>query len=212
MMVEFIGAAGAGKSFLSDRVREALKGRGMAAINFDLIEIDKVSPRNAFLVARAFFLTVMAKQKTLFCFKHTFETIARYSIRREVCEQVEGIHLTSEGLIHRIITIHRNSSGLGVDQLANMLYRRIRPPDVIVFVEVSAQTAFARRSARNRANDLFTRESVMADVKIIGESIEVMEHIKRTLHSPMRIVRVNTEQVGAEDATAEVIAALTIDD
>lgn len=212
MMVEFIGAAGAGKSFLSGRVLDALTARGMAAGNFDLIEIDRAAPRNVFLAARTFYLSVMARQKTLSRFAHTFTSIARYSIRRELCEQLGGIHITSEGLLHRIITIHRNSRALGIGQLADMLYRRIQPPDVAVFVEVSARTAYARRSTRNRANDLFTRESVRADVEIIAGTIEVMAHIKRTLHPSMQVVCVSAEKDGAEEAVAEIVAALTMDD
>lgn len=212
MMVEFVGAAGAGKSFLSNRVLDALDSRGVAAADFDLVEIDKTAPGNAFLVVRAFWLSLMARQKTLSDFARTSTIIARYNIRRKLCEQAGGIHLTSEGLIHRILTIHRNSRSLTVGQLAELLYRRIQPPDVVVVVEVSAGTAFARRSARNRPNDLFTPDSVRADIEIIAESIEVMEHIKRTLQPSMRVVCVNTEQEGAEDATAEVVAALTTND
>ena len=96
-------------------------------------------------------------------------------------------------------------------QLADMLYRRIQPPDVVVVVEVSARTAFVRRSARNRANDQFTRESVMADVPIITESMEVMAYIKRTRHPSMRVVRVNAEEDGGEAAIAEIIAAVEPD-
>ena len=211
MLVEFIGAAGSGKSFLSDRVLDALTARGIVAGNFDRIEIDKVALRNIFLAVRAVYLSAMTRQKTLSRFVRTFTIIASYNIRRELCEPVGGIQITSEGLFHRIITIHRNSKALGMAQLADMLYRKIQPPDLVVVVEASVRTAFARRTARNRANDLFTRESVQADVAIITKAIEVMAHIQQTLHPPMRIVRVNAEKEGGEVAIAEIVASLELD-
>ena len=208
MMVEFVGAAGSGKTFLSGQVIKALEDAGRVAADFDLLEINKVSGRNALLTARAFALTVQTKQNSLYRFKHTFKTIARYSIRRDISEQCAGIYITSEGLIHRTITMHRNSSGQGVSQLADMLYQRIAPPDVAVFLDVSAETAFARRGARGRPNDEFTFESVKEDVQIVASSIDVMAQIKQKFHPSMQIIRVNTEQEGAKDATDAVIAAI----
>ncbi|NNC58052.1 MAG: AAA family ATPase [Woeseiaceae bacterium] len=208
MLVEFIGAAGAGKTFLSERVRGTLKDEGLAAQNFDLIQIHKAAPRNLFLATRAVYLSVMTRPITLFRAKRAFAVIASYSIRRELCEQAGGIQITCEGLFHKIISLYRNSRGLEMDQLADMLFRRIKPPDVVIVVEVSAQTAFARRSARNRPNDHFTRKSVRADVEIITEMIEVMARIKQSLHPPMRVVRVNAEEEGGEVAVADIVAAL----
>lgn len=211
MLVEFIGAAGAGKSFLSDRALDALKAKGLAAVNFDLIRIDKAAPRNLFLAVRAVYLSIVTRPISLFRLKRAFAGISSYSIRRELCKQIGGIQITSEGLFHRIITLHRNSRGLEMNQLADMLFRKIQPPDVVVVVEVSARTALTRRIARNRPNDLFTRESVRADVEIISETIEVMEHIKRTLHPPMRVIRVNAEEEGGEIAIAKIVTALELD-
>ncbi len=211
MLVEFIGAAGAGKSFLADRILRSLMEKGIAASNFDSIAFRKTSPRNLLMAARAAYLSLMARQKSLSCYARTFTIITRYSIRRVLCEQVSGIYITSEGLCHRIITMYRNSKVPDMYQLASMLYRRIDPPDVVVVVEVSPGTIFSRRSARNRADDIFTPESVNADAKIISESIEVMTQIKRTLHPPMRIMRVNAEEEGARGAIAEILAALESD-
>lgn len=207
-MVEFIGAAGVGKTFLSDRVLEALRSRGMAARNFKLIEIHKAAPRNLIYMARAAFLSAMTRPKKPSLFVHAMRVIGTYSIRRARAEQLGGINVTCEGLFHKIITLHRNSSTLGTRQLADLLFLRIEPPDIVVVVEASAETIFARRTHRNRENDRFSTESVNADIAMVNESIVTMLHVQRTLKPMLPVVRIAAEEEGGDNAVAEIVAAI----
>lgn len=208
MLVEFIGAAGAGKSFLSERVIDELQSRGLVARNFDLIKIERAAPRNLALLAKAIYLAAIMRPKKPALMAQTIGDIARYSIRREICRQVEGIHITSEGLFHRIVGFHRNSGALAMTQLAGMLFSKIQPPAVVVVVEASAEKVFARRTARNRANDIFSLESVGADIAIVRECVATMEYVQRTLSSQMRILRLDANEEGGAGAVANIIAEL----
>lgn len=208
MLVEFIGAAGTGKSFLSERVLDGLRARGITARNFDLIEIDRTDRRNLALMSKAVYLGAMTLPKKLSFLPRAVGDIARYSIRREICEQVGGIHITSEGLFHRIIGFHRNSRARGMAQIAGMLFSRIQPPAVVVIVEASVEKVFARRTERNRANDIFSLESVAADIAIVKECVTTMEYVERTLGSPLRILRSDTNEEGGVAAVADIVAVL----
>lgn len=208
VLVEFIGAAGVGKTFLADRVLIGLQETGIEAWNFDLIGISRIAPSNLVLALEAVYMGAMTRPKRPFFFARAVGVIARYSIRRRICEQVGGIHITSEGLFHRIIRLHRESRVSGKLQLADMLFRRIQPPDVVVVVEAKVEAVFARRSDRSRANDLFSVDSVKTDIADVKESIGGMEHVQRTLHPSMQILRIAADEEGGEAAVAEIIAAL----
>ena len=208
MLVEFIGAAGAGKSFLTDRVIDRLLSNGWSARNFDFIEIDKASPRNLFLVLRAIYLCALTRPKALPLVRYSTEAIASYNIRREICDRADDISITSEGLFHHIITFQRNSKSLNMNQISSLLFRKIRPPELVVMVEVSAETVFTRRTRRNRENDHFSRESVMADVEVLRHSIDAMVHVQETLYPQMRVFRVNSEREGGDEAVASIVSAI----
>jgi hypothetical protein len=208
VIVEFIGPAGVGKSFLSGRVLQGLRARRIDAHNFDLIEIRKTSPRNLLLAARAIYLGLMTKPTSFFHFRRAFKVIARYSIRRILCEEIGGVYITSESLFHRMIRLHRNSRSLGMVQLADLLYRRSSPPDVVVVVEASAEKIFARRSKRNKATDQFSRESIQADIAILRDCIEAMVHVRRTSGHFLRIIRVNAESDDGEAIANGIITGL----
>jgi hypothetical protein len=192
VLIEFIGAAGVGKR------------------NFDLIEIKKSVPRNLILAPQATWLGMMTRPKTPSHLARAVSVIAKYSIRRNICLQSGGIHITSEGLFHRIITLHRNSRSIGMVQLADMLFGKIEPPDVVVLVEASAEKVFARRSDRNRPNDLFSVDSVKADITIVKECIGAMVYVQRTVHPSMRILQVTADEEGGEAAIEKIVAALEV--
>lgn len=208
MLVEFIGPAGVGKTFLSGRVLDGLRTRGIDAHNFDLIVIKKTSLRNLLLAVKATYLGLMTRPKSFFLCRHASKVIARYSIRRVLCEEVGGIHITSESLFHRMITLHRNSRSLGIVELADVLYRSNRSPDAVVVVEASPEKIFARRSERNRANDLFSPDSIRADIAIIRDCIEAMEHVQRTLDPQLRVIHVNAESDDGDAIAEDIISVL----
>ena len=206
MLIEFIGAAGVGKSYLSGKVLEQLSGSGVVVGDFDLLEIRKADPRNLLLAARAVLLAMAIRPKGRAEFMHAVRVISSYSIRRALCEKSEGVYLTSEGLFHRLISLHRRSKVSGMAQLARMLFRHIRPSDIVVVVEASPEKIYERRFARRRARDVFTRESVREDVTAVENTFEVMLDIQRTLSPGMRIVKVAAEEDG-ETGVVDIIMA-----
>jgi len=208
MLIEFIGAAGVGKSYLSDRVLEPLQSSGKIASNFDLLEIHKTDPRNLWCALKAGLMALATRPVGLFEFMHTATVLARYSIRRKLCARSEHVFVTSEGLFHRMITIHRQSRSCSMIQLARILFRQIRPSDLVVVVEADAEAVFARRSARNRAGDEFTRASVEEDLAIVRDSIEVMRTVQQDFRPLMHIIRVTADEGGAEPAVGRIMASL----
>lgn len=208
MIVEFVGAAGVGKSYLSDRVLQALQAGGLPARDFTLINKRRAGARSLVLLARAIYLASLMRQNTLSAFSIAAEIIWKYSIRREVGEQLEGIHITSEGLFHKLISFQRRSNGLAMNELADILFQKIEPPDAVVVVEASAEIIFARRVGRNRANDLFSPESVEDDLAMVRESVGAMEHIRRSIHPDMQILRINADEEGGDKTVAVIAAAL----
>lgn len=210
MLIEFIGAAGSGKSFLTDRALDSLVARGLAARDFDLQAIKKTDPRTIYLTVRAMYLGVKTKPRSLSALAEAAAMIARYSIRREYSEKSRDISITSEGLFHRIITLQRKSRGLDMTQIAEILFQRVQPSDVVVVVEAKPEIVFTRRSHRNRVNDIFSRESVKADIAIVNESIDVITYIQRTLRPSMRILRVRADEEGGDAALAQILDVLEV--
>src|SRR5690606_39225744 len=80
MMVEFIGPAGVGKTFLSNRTIEELRKRGDAVGDFNLIEINKLAPRNLALMARGVYLSASTRPKVPFHIMRAARIIVAYNI------------------------------------------------------------------------------------------------------------------------------------
>jgi hypothetical protein len=205
-MVEFIGPAGVDKTFLSQRVLEALWAKGIAARSFADFEISVAAPRTIASVVKAACLTVMTKPRSLSLFVRSFRGIFRYSSRRDICDRVAGIHITCEGLFHRNITLHRNSRWVSLIQLADRLFRWVRPPDVVVVVEGDAETVFDRRSARNRAHDVFSPESVRDDLAMLQLSLEAMDHIQRKVYPRLCTIRLWSDEGGVGKNLSRIVS------
>jgi adenylate kinase len=208
MMVEFVGAAGVGKTYLSGRVLETLRERGFAARDFTLIDKRRAGAHSLVLLAKAVGLAVRMRLRTPSAFRRSVEVIWKYTLRREVGRQLDGIQVTSEGLFHKIISFYRKSDGLDMNELADILFREIEPPDAVIVLEADPDIVFARRSARNRPNDRFSRESVRDDIAAVRRTVGAMEHIRATRNPAMQVLRIPLEEDGGDNAVATIIAAL----
>lgn len=208
MMVEFVGAAGVGKTYLSGRVLEALQARGLVARDFTLINKRRAGAHSLVLLAKAIGLVMQMRLRNPSTFWKSVEVIWKYTLRREVSKQLDGIQVTSEGLFHKIISFYRRSDGLEMNQLADILFRKIEPPDAVVVLEADAETVFARRTDRSRPNDRFSPESVRADIAAVRRTVGAMEHVRSTMNPAMQVLRVSVEEDGGDTAVAAIVAAL----
>ena len=208
MMVEFVGAAGVGKTYLSGRVLETLRERGVTARDFTLIDKRRAGAHSLVLLAKAVGLSVRMRLRNPSAFRKSVEVIWKYTLRREVGKQLDGIQVTSEGLFHKIISFYRKSEGLDMNELADILFRDIDPPDAVIVLEADPDIVFERRSARNRPNDRFSRESVRDDIAAVRKTVGAMEHIRATRNPAMQVLRVPLEEDGGDSAVATIITAL----
>jgi hypothetical protein len=208
MMVEFVGAAGVGKTYISERVLETLRERGFTARDFTLIDKRRAGAHSLVLLAKAVGLAARMRLRNPSAFRKSVEIIWKYTLRREVGKQLDGIQLTSEGLFHKIISFHRRSDGLDMNDLADILFREIEPPDAVIVLEADPDIVFARRSARNRPKDRFSHESVSDDIAAVRRTVGAVEHIRATRNPAMQVLRIALEEDGGDIAVATIIAAL----
>ena len=208
MMVEFVGAAGVGKTYISERVLDTLRERGFTARDFTCIDKRRAGAHSLVLLAKAVGLAARMRLRNASAFRKSVEIIWRYTLRREVGKQLDGIHVTSEGLFHKIISFHRRSDGLDMNELADILFREIEPPDVVIVLEADPDVVFTRRLARNRPNDRFSHESVQDDTAAVRRTVGAVEHIRATRNPAMQVLRIPLGEDGGDNAVATIIAAL----
>jgi hypothetical protein len=208
VLVEFIGAAGTGKTFLSDKLVDTLRDRKIAARHFNLIKIHKIAPRNLVLAIQAAYLAFLTRPKSIGHLVGAINVIARYSIRRVLCEHMTDICVTSEGLFHRIITLHRNSNARGIVEISDILFSKIRPPDVVIIIEADFEKVFARRKSRSRINDQFSIGSVKADIAAVREAEAAIVKIKDEKCLPARVLQLRTDEDGGEKIIEDIFDVL----
>ena len=206
--VELIGPAGVGKSFLCERLLGEARAAGIPLRDFNSLPVNKMAPRTVAMLLEAIVLAFRTQPKSVAWMIRASRVIARYSIRRDICSRLPGASITSEGIFHRIISLHRNSRTLGMIDVAELLLERIPPPDVVVIAEAAEETVFARRSYRNRINDYFCTASVKADIEITRRSVRVIEHVRASLYPQMLILRVSNDEEGGGGAVGQVLSAI----
>jgi hypothetical protein len=206
ILVEFVGASGVGKSYLLARVRALLRQRGAQVHDLDAIRTRKLDPASVLLVMKAGYLVRLTRQKSFQREREMVKRLAQDMIRRKaVSSGPSGIYLCSEGPFQRARALYRGSDGLDMAGIADMLFRHIAPPDVVIAVEATVPTIHSRRVARGRRRDSFSLESVAADVALLEESIRAVEHVQRHVAPDMHLLRENLDK---PDATAAVASRL----
>jgi deoxyadenosine/deoxycytidine kinase len=192
VLIEFVGAAGVGKSTLTKELHYALQTKGLIVNDFEALAI-KWRASNFLHIAQAFHLALQTQPRTLSAFSMATKKIASYQIRRRIADNAGGIHLCSDGMVHKLRKFHRLSKGIRMCEIAEKLFTHIPPPDIVVVVEACADTVYSRRLSRNRSGDRFNRASVQADVRLVEDSIKSIIHIQNTVAQTLQMIRVNTE-------------------
>jgi hypothetical protein len=207
ILVEFVGASGVGKSYLLARVGEALRQRGAQVHELDAIRTRKFDPAKILPLLKAGYLVKLTRQQSLYHYPGMVKKLARDMIRRQaVISGPGGIYLCSEGPFQRARALYRGSAGLDMAGIAALLFRHIAPPDAVIAVEATAPTIYNRRVARGKRGDLFSLESVAADVALLEESIRAVEHVRRHVAPGLQLLRVDLDNADATPAVAARVA------
>ena len=207
VLVEFVGAAGVGKSFLAVRVRDALVQRHLPATDFRKVSIKKFSLRTIVTVSYAAYLAASIRPKTLRAYVFAVKEIAKLQLRWNTSRRGRGIYLCDEGLIHRLRAFTRNSNGLCMKEIADRLARHVVTGHIVVVVEAGVEKILARRSERRRRGDKFSNESVAADVRLLQDSIATIIHLQQSSQRDIRLIRVNVEGDGCETLAGDIADA-----
>jgi hypothetical protein len=204
-LVEFVGAAGVGKSFLSAKVHAVLEQRNVPVADLESTRIKTFDVRTASTLLHAAALAASIRPKSLHAYARAARGIAKVQLRWDMCRQRPGIYLCDEGLIHRLRGFSRASDRLGMTEIADRLVRHVVVGHVVVVVEASVDKILSRRTARHQPGDEFSRESVAADVDLLQQSIATIVHLQRSTGYGIRMIRVDGEN-GDFDRLAEEIA------
>jgi hypothetical protein len=193
VLVEFVGAAGVGKTFLSLAVAAELAKRGIPATLFRSIPVPSSRLRKAQAWLRAAWTAGLSRPRTLRALRAQTIHIARHQLRWEDAHEERQVLLCDEGFFHRLRAFHRNSRGMKMTEIADRLARRIAVGDVVVVVQASVETIRARRVARDKRGDKTDLDAVLADVRLMEESLETVLHVKSSVRPELRVLVVDAE-------------------
>jgi hypothetical protein len=208
LLVEFVGAAGSGKSIMCERLLEVLAARRIAFASFRTIAIRKHTPMAALIVMRAMLRALQLKPTTFRVYTNFAWTMAKHALRWRACAGMEGVIICDEGLLQRLRSFRRNSRETSMAALADKALRGAAVGRLVVILESDADTIFARRTARRKPDDLFTRESVADDVRLMRESIAMIDHLRKHGFHDMRVLRFNVTDENVDARVSEVSAAV----
>jgi predicted PilT family ATPase len=193
IMVEFVGAAGVGKSFLLANLADVLRSRGVVVNDFESVRIRRFDLFNPGTIAVVAYLMVLIKPTLLFTYAISIRKLVGYLVQRRAVATLEGIHLCCDGLFHKMRGIYKRAGGVRMEMIATTLLRYIDPPDVVIVVEASASTVHARRMQRARSSDILSKESVAIDVQLLEESIRTIEYVQEHIAPGLRMIRVSVD-------------------
>jgi thymidylate kinase len=193
VFIEFVGAAGVGKTFLSHAVAAELTKRGIPAALFRSIPITGSWIRKAQAWLRAAWSAGLSRPRTLSAFRAQALHIARHQLRWESAREQPKVFLCDEGFFHRLRAFHRNSRGMKMMEIADRLEGRMAIGDVVVVVQATVETIRARRVARNKEGDKTDVDSVLADVRLMEQSLATALHVKSAVRPELHVLMVDAE-------------------
>lgn len=208
VIVEFVGAAAVGKTFLAERLRDELCRKGMAVRCVDSIRSTR-GLKGLVVLAESAYLAALTRPASFSRYLESTKRIVRYMRRRKSCEGIAGFHLESEGIFQKVRALSRRSRSLGMIQIADLLFKYLAPPDVVVIVQASPATIFARRTARGRPNDEFTPDSVRDDALLTAETFQTVTHVQRQRTGRLHVIEVDLEETGADSVAGRLADSLT---
>jgi len=194
MLVEFVGAAGVGKSYLAARVYDELIRRNVPVANLQLIGVRKGSVRNLWTVVEAAFVTLLLKPKRLAMYMRLARRLAKYKIRQRSYKSGHGVYICDAGIFQMLRALYRNSKSRCMTDIADRLFNYVKIPDVVVVVEATIEKIFARRSDRNRSNDSFSHNSVKRDVLLLEDTIRAIKHAQRVPNAKLHMIVIDAEK------------------
>jgi broad-specificity NMP kinase len=206
LLVEFVGAAGVGKTVLAEAVGAALTRRELSVQMFRSMAVDPSLLHRVQAFARAAWASARLKPRTLRRFWLQAKNIARHQLRWNSAGS-GLVLLCDEGAFHRMRTIFRNSNGLAMKEIADRLVDHMALGDMVVVVTASVEKIQARRVARGKPGDKLDRESVQADVTLLEDSMATISHVKSSGRR-LRVLLVDVEEDSLEEATERVVAAV----
>jgi thymidylate kinase len=206
LLVEFVGAAGVGKTALAEAVGAALMRKEIPVQMFRGMPVDPSLLRRARALARAAWASARLKPRTLRNFWSQARKIARHQLRWNSVGSGRVL-LCDEGAFHRMRGFFRNSNGLGMSEIADRLIDHMALGDMVVVVTASVEKIQARRVARGKPGDKLDRESVQEDVTLLEQSVATISHVKSSGRR-LRVLLVDVEGDGLDEATERVAAAV----
>lgn len=206
LLVEFIGASGAGKTFLATKVISILADRGLPVTNFKHIEI-KCTASNMLRAMRAAIIALRIKPKTLRGYVDTVFRLALHGIHYDVCRGIDRINVSDDGIFHKMRSMYRNSRLSSMEEVSDRIFSYVAVPDMIVVIEAGAEEIYARRSKRKRGNEAPTLRSIQDDISLLEKSIKTIKHVQRSTPGSLTMVRVCSMENEMEDS-AERLATL----
>ena len=211
MFIEFIGAAGVGKSYFAAKLLSALAQRGFDVLDFENIRIGR-SPRNLNAVLGAAVLGWKIRPKSLRSYVKATKVLARQKIRRRITTDTHGIYICDEGIFHKMRTLFRNSRAQDMMEMSRLVLRYIELPDIIVIIENSSENILIRRSLRNRPGDAYSVASIREDVDLLNASVRTINDAQESTGGKLQVVRLNALTGGGRpDIISEELADVVLD-
>jgi hypothetical protein len=207
-LVEFVGAAGVGKSYWVTKVVEGCERRGIEIANMDVIP-PRTNPLQLWAIAlRSAVLAVALRPNSPSDFLLVCKSLSRLTMVSSSAGGASGVSVCSEGFFQKIRAISRRVKIHDMREIAGMVMATMRPPDIVVVLEARASTIYRQRVARDRDGDRFTMDSVRQDVYKTRESSRAISHIKECLAPSMLAFWVDVEGSAIEPRVAEICEAI----
>jgi hypothetical protein len=206
-VIEFVGAAGVGKSFFSERLAESLQAKGRRAAKLRVVPAELGLINIVKATATAAYVVFLVRPILVMTYQRSIKKLAKYILLSRACRDGAGMHLFDEGIFHRIRGLHRRCPNRSMEEVADIIFRFIDPPDVVVVLVATAAAIHKRRLERDRRRDVFSLANVENDVQLTEASVETIEHVQRTVAPAMRMICVNVE-TDSEMVIQEISAGL----
>jgi thymidylate kinase len=208
IFVEFVGAAGAGKSFIASALRNELVRREIGTADLLDVAISKVDFRNYLIFVDALLVTSRIFPRTLAPHINTIKRLAKLNIRRAAADAAKQVVVCDEGIFQIIRALYRNSRADSMIDVAAQLRHHVELPDIVIAVDASVDTVFSRRTERNRPGDRFDRESVTRDVTMIGDTVATVKHVQGLSGSNMEFLIVDVNVSRPRSVVDELAAVI----
>lgn len=184
-IIEIVGAAGCGKSFIAQKLSEHLKSKAIVNTDIKLSPIKAVGITliNMHKVLLLFYMIGISNQSTLKIYWRLFIKQYLYLIKKEYIKRYNNditYVIIDEGFLHRIRRIRRYSkiNDWGFKSIPNIVKTNvINDIDVVIYVKCDSCISNKRKLNRGRGLEVDKSRYEMAMVKYRSDIIEAKESI-----------------------------------